>query len=111
MLGLSPPNRKLAQLSGGQRQRVAIVRNPGIYGCCLLAGLAEAESIVEDHRLQQGSNGSVVAARLAEDGNASILFLKAGGDDMNEPSGSLRNGQSISAHLGTRASLGNRRLV
>jgi len=32
MLGLSPPNRKLAQLSGGQRQRVEIVRNPGIYG-------------------------------------------------------------------------------
>lgn len=31
-----------------------------------------------------GSSGSVVAARLAEDGNASVLLLEAGGSDMDE---------------------------
>ncbi|WJH37689.1 GMC family oxidoreductase (plasmid) [Aliirhizobium terrae] len=31
-----------------------------------------------------GSSGSVVAARLAEDGNARVLLLEAGGDDADE---------------------------
>src|SRR5690606_9480988 len=31
-----------------------------------------------------GSSGSVVAARLAEDGNARVLLLEAGGDDRAE---------------------------
>ncbi len=31
-----------------------------------------------------GSSGSVVAARLAEDGNARVLLLEAGGDDKSE---------------------------
>ena len=31
-----------------------------------------------------GSSGSVVAARLAEDGNARVLLLEAGGDDAAE---------------------------
>ena len=31
-----------------------------------------------------GSSGSVVAARLAEDGNARVLLLEAGGDDLAE---------------------------
>lgn len=31
-----------------------------------------------------GSSGSVVAARLAEDGNAGVLLLEAGGDDADE---------------------------
>ncbi len=31
-----------------------------------------------------GSSGSVVAARLAEDGNARVLLLEAGGDDVAE---------------------------
>jgi choline dehydrogenase len=31
-----------------------------------------------------GSSGSVVAARLAEDGTASVLLLEAGGDDLSE---------------------------
>ncbi|MHA7777869.1 GMC family oxidoreductase [Roseibium sp. M-1] len=31
-----------------------------------------------------GSSGSVVAARLAEDGNARVLLLEAGGDDLSE---------------------------
>lgn len=31
-----------------------------------------------------GSSGSVVAARLAEDGNASVLLLEAGGNDLDE---------------------------
>src|SRR5690606_38256210 len=31
-----------------------------------------------------GSSGSVVAARLAEDGNARVLLLEAGSDDLHE---------------------------
>ena len=31
-----------------------------------------------------GSSGSVVAARLAEDGNARVLLLEAGGDDSSD---------------------------
>ncbi len=45
-----------------------------------------------------GSSGSVVAARLAEDGNASVLLLEAGGDDQSEISNPAQWPLNLGSH-------------
>ncbi|NVP58590.1 GMC family oxidoreductase N-terminal domain-containing protein [Mycoplana rhizolycopersici] len=50
-----------------------------------------------------GSSGSVVAARLAEDGNASVLLLEAGSDDQSE---TVSNPAQWPLNLGTNRDWG-----
>jgi choline dehydrogenase len=50
-----------------------------------------------------GASGSVVAARLAEDGNASVLLLEAGGDEQSE---TVSNPAQWPLNLGTNRDWG-----